>query len=251
MENSDIEKTLLGMRNSEQAKHLSRFFKTGKGEYGEGDLFLGIRVPQTRRVVKDYRFSLSLDEISGLLSSEWHEIRLAGFLLLVEEMKAAVPGKKHQLTDMADRREELARFYIRNAEKANNWDLVDLTCQYILGPWLSYPDRNGNPLARSILLDLSESNNLWTQRISIVTTLYFIRNGEFEEALELSRLLLKHPHDLIHKAVGWILREVGKRDIELLRNFLDDHFSEMARTTLRYAIEKMSPQERACWLKRE
>ncbi len=215
MENSDIEKTLLGMRNFEQAKHLSRFFKTGKGEYGEGDLFLGIRVPLTRRVVKDYRFSLSLDEISGLLSSEWHEIRLAGFLLLVEEMKAAVPGKGHQLTDMADRREELARFYIRNAEKANNWDLVDLTCQYILGPWLSYPDRNGSPTDRSVLFKLCENESLWIQRIAIVTTLYFIRNGEFGEALQISERLLPHPHDLIHKAVGWVLREVGKRDMEL------------------------------------
>lgn len=247
----DIIETMLGMENREQARQLSRFFKTGKGEYGEGDRFLGIRVPQTRSVVKDYRFSLSLEEIAKLLSNGWHEVRLAGLLLLVEEMKAATPRKNQLPTQMAERREEIAGFYLRHAAAVNNWDLVDLTCQYILGPWLSLPNRDGNPTDRSVLFKLCENDSLWIQRIAIVTTLYFIRNGEFKEALELSLRLLTHPHDLIHKAVGWVLREVGKRDIELLRDFLSGYYADMSRTTLRYAIEKMSAEERQYWLKKK
>lgn len=244
---NDIIETMLQMRNEKQRLILQGFFKTGKGQYGEGDKFLGLKVPQTRMVVKEARHDVPLREIETLLYSEWHEVRLCGFLLLVEEMKAALPKRKS--TGCPDRRKEIAEFYLHHAKQANNWDLVDLSCSYILGTFLLYPLPDGKMPQRNILDKLSESHNLWEQRISIVATAALIKNGEFDDTLRIAEKLLHHPHDLIHKAIGWMLREVGKSDIEVLRRFLFKHHSVMPRTALRYAIEKMEPEERKRWMK--
>lgn len=247
---SDIIAALSEMQNEAQRLILLRFFKTGPSEYGEGDRFLGLRVPQTREVVKRFRLSVPLVQIAELLRSPWHEVRLCGFLLLVEEMKAATPSKRIVPTEYADRREQIARFYLANARRANNWDLVDLSAGYILGAWLLQPYANGTYPDRSILDALAESTNLWEQRISIVSSSALIRAGQYEDTLRIADKLLGHPHDLIHKAVGWMLREVGKKDIELLRRYLSDRYSRMSRTTLRYAIERMAGPERQAWLSR-
>lgn len=240
---NDIIDTMTSMRDEQQRTILMRFFKTGKGQYGEGDEFLGIKVPQTRLVAKEAG-CMQTDEIEKLLYSQWHEVRLCGFLILVKEMKRHMPSKRTPAGNTAEM-ERIAQFYLAHARQANNWDLVDLSCQYIIGPWLLlFPD-----MRSSILDRLTKSNNLWEQRISIVTTLAFIRENQFDDTLRISRLLLNHPHDLIHKAVGWMLRETGKRDIDTLRHFLTRHATEMPRTTLRYAIEKMEKKEQEKWLK--
>lgn len=247
----DVIATLVGMRNDKQRDILLRFFKTGKGQYGEGDRFLGLKVPQTRVVVKEARGLVSLEEIGKLLHSEWHEVRLCGFLLMVEEMNKALPRRREDPTVRADRREELVNFYLGHARRANNWDLVDLSCEKILGSWLLYPQADGSMPSRDILDRLADSPDLWEQRIAIVTTLEFIRARQFDDTLRIAHKLLSHPHDLIHKAVGWALRELGKRDLDLLRDFLDDNYDSIPRTTLRYAIERMDPIERHSWLTRK
>ena len=224
---------------------LCRFFKTGKGEYGEGDRFLGLKVPQTRAVVRHARLQVPFAEISKLLSSEYHEARLAGFLLLVEEMSAALPKRRKVQPESAARRREIARFYLESGHRANNWDLVDLSAPYILGQYLLH-----EPEQRGVLDKLAASSNLWENRIAIVSTAALIRAGQFEDTLHIASLLLSHPHDLIHKAVGWMLREVGKRDIDVLHDYLEANSHAMARTTLRYSIERMSPSERKHWLTR-
>lgn len=243
---NDIIETILPMRNEKQRLILQGFFKTGKGQYGEGDKFLGLKVPQTRMVVKEARLDVPLHEIETLLYSEWHEVRLCGFLLLVEEMKATLP--KRNRTGCPGRRKEIADFYLLHAQQANNWDLVDLSCSYILGTFLLYPLPDGKMPKRNVLDRLSESSNLWEQRISIVSTAALIKNGEFDDTLRIAEKLLCHPHDLIHKAVGWMLREVGKKDIEVLRRFLFKYHKVMPRTALRYAIERIEPQERKKWM---
>lgn len=236
----DIIAVLEEQRDEMQRHNLMRFFKTGKGDYGEGDEFIGLKVPQTREVVKVSKGLVPFDEIEKLLESRWHEARLCGFLLLVEEMKRALPKRTG---DPAGRREEIAEFYLRHARRANNWDLVDMSCPKIIGWWLLYSDTD-----RSILDTLAGSDNLWEQRISIVSTWMLIRHHQFDDALRVSERLLGHSHDLIHKAVGWMLREVGKHDMNLLRDFLATHYPRLHRTTLRYAIEKMDEYERQQWL---
>lgn len=241
-------------RNETQARLLMRFFKTGKGEYGEGDRFLGLKVPQTRAVVKAARLEVPLAEIRNLLYSEWHEARLAGFLLLVEEMTAAVPRRRDSAVSIegkSTRRDIIASFYLDNARQANNWDLVDLSCPLIIGEWLLHPSANGSFPDRDVLDRLASSENLWQQRISVVSTLRLIREGQLNDTLRISSKLLYHRHDLIHKAVGWMLREAGKKDRDVLTDFLDAHYAEMPRTALRYAIEKLPEPERLFWLRRE
>lgn len=254
----EITDIMLGMRNEKQSMILSRFFKTGKGDYGEGDKFLGLRVPQTRNIVKEARLDVSFGEISKLVCSPWHEVRLCGFLLLVEEMKNALPkrtkrGNANRAETekvLARRRKEVADFYLLHAGRANNWDLVDLSAGYVLGQFLLHPLEDGSMPSRQILDELAESDNLWEQRIAIVSTSALIRNDQFDDTIRISVKLLGHPHDLIHKAVGWMLREVGKRDIEVLRSFLSEYHETMARTTLRYAIEKMDAGERQIWMRK-
>lgn len=250
LKSEDIESALLEQADEEQRKVLCRFFKTGKGEYGEGDKFIGLKVPITRQVVKLAKRQVKLDEIEKLLLSQWHEVRLAGLLLLVEEMKAATPKKRDTPLSGAERRKELTDFFLAHARQANNWDLVDLSCEYILGTALLYPGPDGRMPDRSILDRLAVSDNLWEQRISIVSTLTLIRANQFDDTLRIAGKLISHRHDLIHKAVGWMLREVGKRDKPLLEDFLEKHYNRMSRTTLRYAIERFPEHERRQWLKR-
>lgn len=244
----DIISTLLSMGDEMQRANLMRFFKTGKGEYGEGDQFIGIKVPDTRLVVKEARLKVPLEEIEVLLASEWHEVRLCGLMLLVEEMKAALPKARQVPTVNAERRGEIARFYLNHARSANNWDLVDMSCPKILGPWLLYPQADGTMPDREVLYRLAASPCLWEQRIAMVTCWMLIRADQYDDCLHLATILMHHPHDLIHKAVGWMLREVGKRDMTTLEGYLDDHAHEMHRTSLRYAIEKMAEEKRHYYL---
>lgn len=256
---NDIIEAMLSMQNEQQRQVLMRFFKTGPGEYGEGDQFLGLKVPQTRLIVKEARHQVPLSEIEKLLYSPWHEVRLCGFLLLVEEMNAALPkaarkrGKSKSLENLqakAQRREEIASLYLRHARQANNWDLVDLSCSYILGNWLLYPLPDGQFPDRHILDQLAVSSNLWEQRIAIVSTHMLIRHHQYADTLRIATTLLTHPHDLIHKAVGWMLREVGKCDVEVLRAYLARYHTIMPRTALRYAIERLSSDEKAGWMRK-
>lgn len=244
----DIIAAMMMLENPEQREVLTRFFKTGPGEYGEGDMFLGIKVPQTRAVVKEARLTVPLEEISRLLHSEWHEIRLCGFLLLVEEMKPHRQLRPKESTALAEHRDAIARFYLKHARYANNWDLVDLSCPYIIGEWLLTPTADGADRSRDILDTLAQSTDLWEQRIAIVSTLTLIRQNQFADTVHIATRLLDHPHPLIHKAVGWMLREMGKRDIDTLRDYLASHYQQLPRTSLRYAIERMSEEERRQWL---
>lgn len=215
------------LANPEKAKLLQRFFKTGKGEYGEGDIFLGVMVPEQRKVAKKYSH-IGLDEIQNLLQSKIHEHRLTAIFILILKYKT--------------KRKEIVDFYLDNLQVINNWDLVDLSAPKILGDYLSDKDRN-------ILFQLARSNNLWEKRIAMLATAAFIRNNDFEDALNLSELLLNDSHDLIHKAVGWMLREIGKRDQKVEEKFLRKHYKTMPRTMLRYAIEKFDKDKREFYLK--
>ncbi len=211
----------------EKVKILSSFFKCGKGEYGEGDCFVGITVPDNRRISERY-YMLPFDSLSLMLNSDVHEYRLAALLALV---------KRYAKTKTPDERDTIVDFYLANTSHINNWDLVDLSAPKILG-------RHLLTLPSPTLLDrLAESDSLWEQRIAVVSTYTLIKGGRYDDTLRIAKRFLSHRHDLIHKAVGWMLREVGKMDIDILAGFLDKHATEMPRTMLRYAIEKM-PQER-------
>jgi len=225
---------LLSVANPEKARFLQRFFKTGKGQYAEGDVMLGIVVPHTRDIVKRSP-ALPFSEISILLDSEYHEARLAGLLLLVKQFKKA---KKE------DERKMIFDFYLQNARKVNNWDLVDVTCRDVVGEYLL------DKADREILYHLSESDNLWEQRMAIVSTWTFIKHRQFDDTLAIAKKMLTHKHDLMHKAVGWMLREVGKKDRETLVNFLEINHKNMPRTALRYAIEHFCPEERSRFMQR-
>ena len=216
--------------NPEKAKILSSFFKTGKGEYGEGDVFIGVTVPDNRAIAKKY-YESSLGDISEMLKNQIHEIRLSALLALVIKFKK----KKSE-------REEILKFYIDNCSTCNNWDLVDLSAPYILGEYMV-----NNPMPE-LLEKLSESENFWKQRIAIVSTLTLIRHGRFMETLKLAEKYLSHKEPLIHKATGWTLREIGKKDIDTLRAFLDKFTSIMPRTALRYAIERLEKEEKAKYM---
>lgn len=238
------------MRNDVQRQNLMRFFKTAPGEYGYGDEFLGIKVPETREVVKQASH-LPLKEIPTLLNSNWHEIRLCGLLLLVAKFEALT--KKNLIDDAQTirRRDEIVRMYLQYAERANNWDLVDLSVYKIIGYWLMLPSYMGEKAYKQQRVDsLAESSNLWLQRMSIVCTLKPLQMGDASWCLRYAEIHLHHTHDLMHKAVGWMLREMGKRiSMDILRDFLQQHRHEMPRTMLRYAIEKMDEKERKMWMK--
>lgn len=222
----NLQKELKKLANPDKAKILQRFFKTGKGEYGEGDKFLGIMVPQIRSLVKKYR-GLGFSEIDKLLHSKFHEKRLLALLILVSRFE-----KGESKTQ-----EKIFNFYLANTKHINNWDLVDLTAPKIVGEYLLNKDR-------LILYELVKSNNLWKRRIAILSTFTFIKKNDFIETLKISKLLLTDPHDLIHKACGWMLREVGKRNLENEEEFLKKYFKIMPRTMLRYAIEKWGLQKK-------
>ena len=218
----------------EKAIHLSRFFKTGPGQYGEGDRFMGVVVPHTRSIAKANR-TTSFDELQRLLDSPWHEARLCALLILVLRYKWSKTTEAE--------REAIYQFYVRNMHRCNNWDLVDLTCRDIVGEYLVSRDRS--PLYR-----WADSDCLWEQRIAVVSTWAFIRRGDFFDTFALAKLLINHPHDLMHKAVGWMLREVGKKDRQALTSFLEEYVPLLPRTTLRYAIEHYPEEQRQSFLKR-
>jgi 3-methyladenine DNA glycosylase AlkD len=217
----------------EKAIHLQRFFKTGTGQYGEGDVFIGVVVPHIRSIAKS-NLRIPMAEIYKLLMSKYHEARLCALVILTERFKKGY----------GEERKEIHDFYMKNTSHINNWDLVDLTCPTVVGEYLT--DKN-----RDILYELVDRNGLWEQRISIVSTFAFIRKGDFFDTLELSKKLLNHPHDLIHKAVGWMLRETGKRDRNILTGFLENYAAKMPRTALRYAIEHYPEPERQYFLKKK
>ncbi len=209
---------------------LQRFFKTGPGEYGEGDRFLGVRVPALRALVRAHRRAVSIDTATELLTSPWHEARLLGLLVLVDLFKRG---------DEPARRAIYQR-YLAHTGHINNWDLVDLSAEHIVGGWLF--TRSRRPLDR-----LARSRSLWERRIAVLATFHFIRRGQFDDTLRLADRLRNDPHDLMHKAVGWMLREVGNRDPARLRAFLTRHAGALPRTLLRYAIEKLPRAEQARW----
>lgn len=215
-----ITRSLRAYSNRKDAKILSWFFKTGPGEYGEGDSFLGIRMPILRKLVREYR-SAPVPIAVRLLKSPWHEVRLFALLLMVEHFTRGDTKAKRLVF----------KTYMANRKNVNNWDLVDLSAPYISGPWLF--DHN-----RSCLYSLVKSSRLWDRRIAILSTFFFIRRNDFKDTLRLAVTLLDDNEDLMHKAVGWMLREVGKRDVAVLKRFLDTHADKMPRTMLRYAIER-------------
>jgi 3-methyladenine DNA glycosylase AlkD len=264
------------LQNEEQRRILMGFFKTGRGEYGEGDKFLGLKVPQTREVVKaaikrekiDACISFSerkqarpkvkeawkdfpLDEVPELLMNRWHEVRLCGLLILVAKFEKLATKRLEHDEKAIRGRDEILTMYLQYAEQANNWDLVDLSVHKILGHWLLLPSNLGDKDYKLKVLDgLAQSDNLWKQRMSIVCSWKTSQMGDPSWCLRYAEIHLHHPHDLMHKAVGWMLREMGKRcSMDLLRDFLRQHAHEMPRTMLRYAIEKMSEQERQEWMK--
>lgn len=228
----NLKSDLQALADPEKAKILSRFFKTGIGQYGEGDIFLGVMVPGQRLIAKRYS-GLSLGNISKLLASRIHEHRLVALQILVEKYKNADETAKGKVAD----------FYLKHTKNINNWDLVDLSAANILGGYLLDRDR-------SVLYRLAGSKNLWERRISVLATFAFIRKNDFEDTLRISELLLKDNHDLIHKAVGWMLREVGKRDVKAEEDFLKEHYRVMPRTMLRYAIERFDETKKRFFLNR-
>ncbi|MBQ7462609.1 MAG: DNA alkylation repair protein [Bacteroidaceae bacterium] len=271
------------LRNEEQRRILMRFFKTGPGEYGYGDEFLGLKVPQTREVVKmalniDFPSGrralldhgpLTIDEVPELLMSKWHEVRLCGLLILVDKFEKQATKRLEHDSEAIKKHDEILTMYLQYAERANNWDLVDLSAPKILGHWLLLPTSLGRDVylkeyrskgaiptipdsleyKRRVLDDLAESDNLWKQRMSMVCTWKTSQRGDPSWCLRYAEIHLRHPHDLMHKAVGWMLREMGKRcSMDLLREFLRQHAHEMPRTMLRYAIEKMPERERKEWM---
>lgn len=232
MKSAEIQKELETYIDPVKREYLPRFFKTGKGQYGEGDKFLGVVVPHTRLVARKYKDE-PFEVVAELLQSEWHECRLCALLMMVERFKKCdETGRK-----------EIYQFYLSQTEHINNWDLVDLSAPYIVGEFLK--DKSRGDLYR-----LAESSLLWEQRIAVVATATLIRNNDFIDILRLSERLLNHEHDLMRKAVGWMLREMGKRNKDLLVQFLDRFHKEMPRIMLRYSIEKMTGEERKHYMKR-
>ncbi|MBU2576590.1 MAG: DNA alkylation repair protein [Nanoarchaeota archaeon] len=217
--------------DKEKVNILQGFFKTGKGQYGEGDVFLGVSVPQVRKIAQDASGRLSFGELQQLINSKIHEERLVALLILVSRYQGGDELEK----------ERIFKFYKTNTSRVNNWDLVDLSAPSIMGDYLLEKDR-------SLLYSLAVSENLWERRIAIISTFAFIRSGQFEDTLKISEILMGDEHDLIHKAVGWMLREVGKRDRKVLEEFLRENYSNLPRTTLRYAIERFGVEERKRWL---
>ena len=231
MISKEVVNALKLVATEERRKVNEWFFKTGKGEYGYGDIFLGVTAPEIRRIAKKFSQEISLQELTELIRSPIHEVRLCALIILVNKYKKEDSDK-------------IYRYYLKHLNSVNNWDLVDTSAPHIVGDYL-----NKNPEKSKILLEFSRSENLWIRRISIVSTLAFIKNNEFNKTLEIAKLLLNDDHDLIHKAVGWMLREIYKRDEVLIKRFLRQNYAQIPRTTLRYAIERMDKEERLLYLK--
>ena len=236
--NNHLYSEILAHQDPSQVEGLSRFFKTGKGQYGEGDRFLGIKVPTTREVVKQCWRETTFEDLETCIASEYHEIRLAALLTLVQIFNHT---KKDEV-----RQQQCIDFYLSHTEFINNWDLVDLSCYELLGTWLLDKDR-------TLLYDLaSNGKTIWEQRIGMVSTMQFLRHGQLDDTYAIADIFLQKPqplHDLLQKAVGWLLREAGKRDEQRLKEWLSDRYQDMPRTMLRYAIEKFTEEERQQFLK--
>ena len=218
--------------SSEKAMSMSRYFKTGPGEYGEGDVFLGVSVPDQRIIVKRYSLHADPSTASSLLDSKYHEARLTGVLLIVACFTASLKENKAGFATKGATTNQWLKLYLRKTNRINNWDLVDSSAPGVLGKWLETKER-------SILYRLAKSKSLWENRIAMVATLHFIRQKDFKDLFKLSKIFIKHPHDLMHKATGWMLREAWKKDSSIVESFLWKHKDSMPRTMLRYAIEKM------------
>ena len=241
---------ILAKQDPAQVEGLSRFFKTGKGQYGEGDQFLGIKVPVTREVVKQCWQTTTFDDLEACIASEYHEMRLAALLTLVQIFKHA--GKRVSSTSIVipgstrNLQQQCVEFYLSHTQYINNWDLVDLSCYELLGTWLLDKDR-------TLLYDLArDGKTIWEQRIGMVSTMQFLRHGQLDDTYAIADIFLAKPqplHDLLQKAVGWLLREAGKRDEQRLKDWLLSRYQSMPRTMLRYAIEKFSVEERLGWMK--
>lgn len=216
---------------AKKAEFFPKFFKTGKGQYGEGDIFIGVSNPNCWEIAKSAK-NLSEQDLEKLIQSKIHEERLVALMILVKKIEKAKTDEE---------KEKVAKFYLDNLEGVNNWDLVDISAPRILG--IYFLDKK-----RDLLYDLAKSKSLWKERISVVTTLWFIRQNDLKDALNISTLLLKHDHDLIHKAVGWVLREVGKKDVKILEVYLKKNYKNIPRTALRYAIEKFPETKRKNYL---
>lgn len=240
------------LRNDKQKAILQRFFKTGPGEYAEGDIFLGIKMPQQRIVARKY-LHLSLKDLQKLMDSKIHEYRMVALLILVEQYR------KSRITSFVSGQvnnklaENIVIFYLKNTKNINNWDLVDLSAHYILGDYLlnvKFENQNSKFVDNKVLFKLAKSKNLWERRIAIMSTFAFIRAEKYDDTLELAKILLNDKHDLIHKAVGWMLREIGNRDQTTEEIFLKKYYQQMPRTMLRYAIEKFDAKKRSYYLKK-
>ena len=231
MISKEVVNALKLVATEERRKVNEWFFKTGKGEYGYGDIFLGVTMPDIRRIAKKFSQEISLQELTELIRSPIHEVRLCALIILVNKYKKENSDKIYQ-------------YYMDHLTAINNWDLVDSSAPYIVGDYLyKHPEKS------KILIDFSHSENLWVRRISIVSTFTFIKNNEFNTTLEIAKLLLNDNHDLIHKALGWMLREIYKRDERIIKRFLRQNYAQIPRTTLRYAIERMDKEERLLYLK--
>ena len=227
----EVINALKTLATEERRKTNEWFFKTNKGQYGYGDIFLGVRAPDVRDVAKRFSQTITLIELTELIQNPIHEVRLCALIILVNKYNKEESDRIYQ-------------YYLKHLNSVNNWDLVDTSAPHIVGDYL-----NKNPEKSKILLEFSRSENLWIRRISIVSTLAFIKNNEFNKTLEIAKLLLNDDHDLIHKAVGWMLREIYKRDEVLIKRFLRQNYAQIPRTTLRYAIERMDKEERLIYLK--
>ena len=227
----NIQRRLQELGSREKAKVLQRFFKTGPGEYGEGDVFIGVKVPELRKLAKEYQ-EITVKEVKQLLKSAIHEERLLALFILVRKYSKGNETEKKRIYEL----------YLKNTQFINNWDLVDGSAHHIIGAFLV--DKSKEPL-----YSLAKSKNLWERRISIISTFYFIKHDKHAETLKISEILLTDEQDLIHKAVGWMLREIGKRHMPTVENFLRKHYKRMPRTMLRYAIEKFPEDKRQGYLK--
>ena len=224
-----LQKTVKENTNAYLAEFLKRFFKTGKGDYAEGDIFAGIKVPDSRKIAKQFK-DLSLEDLSVLIKSKIHEERLIALFILVDKTKKAEEKEK----------EKISKFYLKNLKYVNNWDLIDLSAEKIIGEYLFDKEKK-------LLFELAKGD-LWERRIAVMSTFNFIKKNDYKTTLKISRFLLKDKHDLIHKAVGWMLREIGNRDINTEEDFLKQHYKDMPRTMLRYAIEKFPEKKRKAYL---
>jgi 3-methyladenine DNA glycosylase AlkD len=232
---SKLKKELEGLADKKRTEASLRYFKTAPGQYGHGDKFLGLNSANQRQLAKKY-FALSFPDLQKLLDSQWHEYRAISLLILMQQYRKADAKKQTAIFN----------FYLKNKERINNWDLVDISCPHIVGLYLL-----DKPKERKVLLDLAKSEHLWSKRIALISTFAFIRHDDFYYSLKIAKLLLSDQHDLIHKALGWTLREIGKRDLATEKEFLKQNFSKLPRTALRYAIEKFSEKTRQRYLKKK